>query len=102
MDELERLIAQKKEIEQRIREVKNRETIVGRTKIGVERYTTGKPDRHFIAVEVENRDETRIGRSDRPRWRAIINGTSRKSVVAGIPDIIRDLAKLYDQEVGAK
>lgn len=100
MTELEKLIAQKREIEQKIREARNRETVVGRVKVGVEHYPTNKPDRHYVAIETGYKDGNQTDCMGRRAWRSIINGTSRKEVVAGIPEIIDDLQRMYEQEAG--
>lgn len=101
MTELEMLIKQKKEIEQKIREARHREVIVGKAKIGVEHYPTNIPDRHYVAVETGFRGGNRRDAMGRIAWRSIISGESRESVIAGIPEIIADLQKLYDQEVSS-
>lgn len=100
MTELEKLIAQKREIEQKIREARHRETAVGVAKVGVEHYPTDKPDRYYVAIESGYKNGERFDGMGRRAWRSIINGNSREEVISGIPDVIRDLQKLYDQEAG--
>ena len=98
MTELEQLREQKKKIDQRIRELKRREIVVGKVKIGMESYPTDLPDRYYVAIEAGYRDGNRTDAMGRTAWRSIINGPSKEAVVAGIPEIILDLQALYDQE----
>lgn len=100
MTELEKLIKQKREIEQKIREARHREVIVGRAKVGIEHYPTDKPDRYYVAIETGYRSGNRYDAIGRSAWRSIISGESREAVIAGIPEIISDLQKLYDQGAG--
>lgn len=100
MTELEKLIKQKREIEQKIREAKHREVIIGKAKVGIEHYPTDKPDRYYVAIEAGYRSGNRFDAMGRTAWRSIISGESRETVIAGIPEIISDLQKLYDQEAG--
>ena len=102
MNELDELIAQKREIEQKIREVRRREVTVGKVKVGMEHYPTDLPDRYYVAIETGYKGGNRKDAMGRSAWRSIINGPSREAVIAGIPEVIRDLQALYDQEVGAK
>lgn len=98
MSELDLLMQQKKEIEQRIRELKNKAAQYGKAVCDVERYPTDLPDRWYIALEVDYCNNWGTRRS--PRKRSIINGLSRQEVINQIPDVIRDLQGLYDQENG--
>lgn len=50
MNELDLLIQQKRELERKIKELKNCAQVVGQVKIDVERYSTSLPDRYFLAV----------------------------------------------------
>ena len=100
MTKLEELIAQKREIEQKIREERNMEIVVGRVKVGMEHYPTDKPDRYYVAIESGYNGGNRLDCMGRRAWRSIISGLSRKDVIAGIPEIVRDLQKLYEQEAG--
>ena len=104
MTELEKLMAEREEIErrkreiaQKIREAKHQETVVGKVKIGIERYPTDLPDRYYVAIAAGYRHGERdsMGRS---AWRAVLNGASKEEVLKGIPGLVRDLQQLYDQE----
>lgn len=100
MTELEKLKLQKKEIEKRIRELNNQSAHAGCAMVGVEHYPTDKPDRWYVAIEATYKDGNRHDSMGRAAKRSIINGASRKAVIAGIPEVVRDLQALYDQEVG--
>lgn len=90
MDELEKLIKQKKEIEEKIRILKNKAAICGMAKVDVEHYATSKPDRHFLAIHYRPLD------NGRAKWQTIFSANDRKSVIEAIPGIINDLKGLYD------
>lgn len=102
MSEPDKLIAQKKELEQKIREIKNQNITVGRVMVGKETYPTDLPDRWYVAVTATYRNGTPKDALGRTMKRAIINGTSKTEVIDQIPDIIRDLQRLYDQEREAR
>lgn len=94
MDELETLLKQKREIEEKIRILKNQSEIYGRAKVDVEHYPTGKPDRHFLAIHYKPLD------NGRPKWQAIFSSNSRKEVIETIPGIISNLQTLYKNLTG--
>ena len=94
MNELMELIEQKKEIERRIKELKDNAQIVGQAKIDVQHYPTGKPDRHFLAVYYKPLD------SGRQKWQTIYSANDRKAVINVIPQIIGNLQELYDRNKG--
>ena len=89
MNELEKLIKQKKEIEEKIRILKNQSTICGMAKVDVEHYPTLKPDRHFLAVHYKPLDDGRA------KWQTIFSANSRQEVIDAIPGIISNLQSLY-------
>ena len=91
MNELEELIRQKKELEKRIKELKNQACIVGRVKIDVEHYPTRKPDRHYLAVFYRPLD------NGREKWQTIFSANNKQSVVDAIPSIVNDLQELYNR-----
>ena len=92
MSELEKLLQQKKEINERIRQLKAQAIICGTAKYDTEHYPTDLPDRHFIAV---NSCYNYLGR-EQTRWKTIINGGSRSDLIEKIPPIINDLQTLYN------
>ena len=89
MDEIEKLMQQKREIEAKIKMLKNQSTISGMAKVDVEHYPTIKPDRHYLAIYYRPLDD------GRPRWQTIFSANDRASIVAAIPGIVSDLQKLY-------
>lgn len=94
MNELAELIQQKKEIEQKIKELKNGTSVVGQAKIDVQHYPTEKPDRHFLAVYYKPLD------SGRQKWQTIYSANDRQAVINVIPQIIGNLQELYDRNKG--
>lgn len=93
MNELEELLKQKKEIEEKIKALKNQGCINGVAKIDIEHYPTEKPDRHFLAI----RYKTYSGNES---WRSIYSACDRESVIKAIPGIIYDLHGLYEKAGG--
>lgn len=98
--ELNDLIAQKKEIEQKIKALQNSETEFGRAKYAIEHYPTEKPDRHHISINVNSYDTPQYSFQRKETWRSIINGKNKEEVVSQIPYIIIDLQGLYDKLTG--
>ena len=92
MNELDELIRQKREIERKIKALKNNALVVGDAKIDIERYPTEKPDKHFLAVRYKADDE------GRERWQKIYSAVDRESVVNRIPEIVDCLQELYSKE----
>ena len=90
-NELDDLIQQKREIERKIKELRNCASIVGQAKIDVEHYPTTKPDRHFLAVYYKPLD------SERSKWQTIFSANDRESVINKIPEIIENLQELYNR-----
>lgn len=89
MDELELLIQQKKEIERKIRILKNQSVECGLAKIDMEHYPTQKPDRHYLAVHYKPLDD------GRERWQTVFSANNRQSVIDAIPSIVESLQNLY-------
>lgn len=90
MDSLESLMKQKREIEEKIRMLKNQSSVVGIAKIDVEHYPTLKPDRHFLAVYYEPLGD------GRKKWQTIFSANDRQSVIEAIPTIANNLQRLYE------
>lgn len=99
MSELERLMEERKAIDQKIKELRDEGGTFGLASVGRVTYPTSKPDRWFVAVDVKTVDYTPYGyRPATVRKRAIINGLTKEEVIGRVPEIIRDLQGLYDQE----
>lgn len=94
MTELEQLKAQKREIEEKIRALKNQSTQYGMAKIDVDRYPTAKPDRHFLAIYYKPIPYG--GYEKRNKWQTIFSANDRQSVIDAIPAIVSNLQKLYE------
>lgn len=94
MNELDLLIQQKKDIEKRIKELRNSASVIGSAKIDVEHYATGKPDRHYLAIFYKPLGD------GRPKWQTIFSSNDRKEVVDEIPNIVKCLQGLYEANKG--
>lgn len=92
MKELQRLMKQKKEIEERIRMLKNIMTVFGCVKLDIDHYPTTRPDEYYIAVKVSD-----VMPGDQTRYRSIIRGHSKEECIEKIPQVIKDLQGLYDK-----
>ena len=102
MDDLATLLAKRKEINEKIRQLQQQTVICGCAKCDIEKYPTQKPDRHYIAVKSDYNEGTsqyvngyRVDRNTQ-RWKTIINGASRSDLIEKIPPIINDLQSLYN------
>ena len=94
MTELEKLQAQKREIEEKIKALKNSDVIVvGDIKIDKEHYPTDKPDRCYIAV----RGVRRHMHKDVEAWKSIISRDSMDELIEAIPKLISDIQELYQK-----
>lgn len=92
MSELQDLINQKKELEERIRELRFKARYFGCAKIDIEHYPTIRPDEWYIAIKVPG-----VMPEDQSRYRSIIRGHSKEECAEKIPQIINDLQGLYEQ-----
>lgn len=92
MSELQDLINQKREIEKRIKQLKNASVFYGCTKIDIDHYHTSRPDEWYIAVKVSG-----VYEDEQSRYRSIIRGHTRQECIDKIPTIIKDLQVLYDK-----
>ena len=97
-DELEMLINQRREIDEKIKMLKTRSISEGACRIGVEHYATEKPDRWYLGMNTRyiNYDH---GFRQQNRFRCVINAGTKDDVVNAIPDLIRDLRTLYEKAV---
>ena len=89
MNELEKLIEQKKEIERKIKALKNQSIECGFVKIDVEHYPTAKPDRHYLAIKYQPID------GGRAKFQTLFSAFDKQSVIDEIPKIIGNLQILY-------
>lgn len=98
MSEIEKLQEQKREIEQRIKELKHaeRNAQAGRTKLAFQHYSGCAPDYYYIAVRC---DKVMLEPS-KVTWRSIIQSETRDGAIEQIPEIIADLQELYKKLKG--
>lgn len=92
MNELEELLKQRREITERIRQLKEQAVICGRAKLDIERFPTSRPDEWYVAIK-------QLQFSGREVWRSVIRNTDKQAVIDQIDDIINDLQALK-QKVG--
>lgn len=90
MKTLEELLAEKKKIEQEIRQLKDQSKICGKAKLDVEHYPTNREDRHYCAIKYKTIEGYE-------RWVSVISGYTKVEVVGKIPEIIRDLQGLIER-----
>lgn len=81
------LMAQKKELERKIRELQNQAQICGRAQIKKTVFPTSKPDEWSVSIKA-----VEIDREE--RWRAIIRNNDRQKAIDQIQTIIDDLKGL--------
>ena len=86
MTELEKLKAQKKEIDRRIRELQDTAIIVNGAKLDAHRYQ-GLPDEWFVAIKM-------LTRSGKPRWQPISVDENKQKCIDRIDTIVADLMEL--------
>ncbi len=91
-DELSKLLAQRRALDKKIRELKSISVTFNRAKYDVEHYPTDLPDRHYIAVEY-------MPVRGRTKWTSIISGESKEEVIREIPAIVESLQGLYGKLV---
>ena len=99
MDEIELLRKQKKEIEARIRFLSNKTIESGEVRIGMEHYATDKPDRWYLAINVQNTSYKMPQHSN--TYRTVVNANTKEEVIEQITFLIKDLQDLYDKAVNA-
>lgn len=92
MSELAELIKQKREIEWRIKCLRQGAQYYGCAKVDMDHYPTSRPDEWFIAIKVPG-----VMPEDQSRYRSIIRGHSKKECIEKIPKIVNDLQGLYKQ-----
>jgi hypothetical protein len=97
MTELEELQEQKKEIEQRIKELRHADKNVkcGRAKLAFMHYPGVALDHYYIGIEC-----IPVNKCDRTRSAHIIQGLTREDAAGQIPEVIKDLQGLYDKLKG--
>lgn len=91
MTEIEELLAQKKEIEAKIKAAKNKGVVeVEGAKIDVQ-HLTGGLDEWVIMVEAKG---THLNSN---RWRGLIRSRSRAEAIASLPGLIASLQALQEK-----
>ena len=94
MTELESLIAARRKIDERIRQLKLRSVVYGRAKLDIEHYATSKRDEWYVAIDRILDVEACAGR-DMKRY-SIIRSCDREKCIEYIDEIIADLQGLKE------
>ncbi len=94
MDELEKLIEQKKEIERKIRELKNREVTVGQTRLS---YSTSHTYNGEPVWSIDILTFTDCPKEYKPAWRKVIIQKDRDTAIGDLENLISDLTVLHEQ-----
>lgn len=87
MEELERLKAERKRIDEKIKELSG-VPVYKRCKIDYETYPTRKPTRHYVAIKYTPID-------GRAKYQTLFSALDRQTVIDAIPSIIEELKGLY-------
>ena len=93
MTELEELMKQKKEIEDKIKELKEKGIVFTNAKYGIQHYACF--DQYYVAVRVKN-IETMPNR-ERYTWKHIINRHNKEELLPVLREIIKNLTELADE-----
>lgn len=91
MEELERLKAERKRIDEKIKELSG-VPVYKRCKIDYETYPTRKPTRHYVAIKYYPID-------GRAKYQTLFSANDRQTVIEAIPSIIEELQGLYELAV---
>lgn len=92
MSELEDLIRQRKELDAKIKALKEKDYRYDRAKLFLYHFATTHPDEWRVAVLCQEHREGVI-----ERWKTIISSTSKESALASIDTVISSLEGLRKQ-----
>lgn len=95
MSQLDALKAQKKTIEQQIRELENQSRIEGDIKIDVDRYPKHWPTRYYLAVCTKKND-------GKKEWNKIYQSVERQETVDAAKRFAEALQTIYEKEMEAE
>jgi len=88
--EIEELKAQKRAIEEKIRQLQNKEYTFGRAKLSLQHFGTSRADDWKISILRKYTDK----REDKEVWCSVIVGTDKKATIDKLDNVIRDLTGL--------
>lgn len=92
MKTLEELLAERRKIDEQIHALKYRTAIHGRAKLGLDHYSTSRPDEWYISIQ-RILDIEPPYKADMKRY-SIIRSTDREKCIGYIDEIIKDLQGL--------
>jgi len=90
MDELTKLIAQRKELDRRIKELQNPEYSVNGAKLYLKKYNTQRPDEWIVAIQEIDTTDTRPW-----TYRKIITAKTKEETMELLKSQIAALNALY-------
>ncbi len=96
MEDIQDLVRQKKEIEQKIEELKNRSQIIGNFKFGVNAYKEGKWGIWSKVPGNTRNKRTGVWR-EVERWSLCFVANTKEQLLEAIPELIKDLQQYYDE-----
>lgn len=96
MDELEKLLAQRKELDRKIKELKCASSTVGSAKIELIHYPSARQSEWVVSVRTSAQFENEY------RWRGIIRHPDKMTAVKKISDVIEDLKALQKNLLAAE
>ena len=97
MSELEDLIKQRKELDFKIKELKERGSKYDRAKFFLYHFASQRPDEWRVAVLCQE-----IQTSGSERWKTIISSPDKDAVLAAIDAVVTSLNGLRDKLIEAK
>ena len=90
--ELKMLREQKRQIDQRIKELTQKEYRYGNVKFGLQTYSTSRLDEYFLSVNSLTGGEPDLPR----RWRRIVTSNNKQTAIDHIDTLISDLKGLRE------
>ena len=94
-NEIQKLIEERRRIDEKIRELRKRSVQTDNAKLYFEHYPTIRQDEWCVSVKVHKLDGADASTKD--TWRSIIRGYDKESVINEIIPIITTLTNLYQK-----
>ena len=94
MSELLELLEQKKQIEERIKQLKKLEICADRSKFSHRHYSGYRADEWTISIQCRHLNDDRVN-----RWFPAIYGVNKEEVIKDLEKLIADLQRLQEKMV---
>ena len=94
MSELLELLEQKKQIEERIKQLKNMEICAERSKLSHKHYSGCRVDEWTVSIQCQHLEDERVN-----RWFPAIYGVNKEEVIKDLEKLIADLQRLQEKMV---